>query len=252
MGQSTTVATAFTAIMMIAGIAILITTAVSGFSIITQAIDSRVDKTQIMVHERMAFTGWRLDDAQTLRLNVTNAGETSLALRDFDKFDLIVTYLEAGVTRSEWLAFDQGASSGDYWMVNRVFFNGAEGDQVNPIVLNSQVSGNWDPGETIELLVHIDAVSPTYRYLMYSTLNGVTVSTGLTLSYQSGTASIASGSVSIVVPHNLGRVPVNVQVTPRNNMTSPSFWVSNVDSDSFTVNLSQVEPEDIGFYWRIE
>jgi len=252
MGQSTTVATAFTAIMMIAGITILITTAVSGFSIITQAIDSRVDRTQIIVHERMAFTGWKLDDAQTLRLNVTNAGETSMTLREFDKFDLIATYLEAGATKSEWLAFNQVASSGDYWKINRVFFNGAEGDQVNPMVLTAPVSGKWDPGETIELLVHIDAVNPTYRYVMYSTLNGVTVSTGLTLSYQTGTEIITSGDVFVEVSHNLGRVPTNIQVTPRSEITRPGFWVSDVDSDSFRVNLSWSEASDIGFYWRIE
>jgi len=252
MGQSTTVATAFTAIMMIAGVTILITTAVSGFSIITQAMDSRVDRTQIIVHERMAFTGWRLDDPQTLRLNVTNTGETSMALREFDKFDVIVTYLEAGATKSEWLAFNQGASSGDYWKINRVFFNGDEGDQVNPMVLTQPVSGNWDPGEAIELLAHIDAVNPTYRYVTYSTLNGVTVSTGLTLSYQTGTTSIVTGDVFVEVPHNLGRVPTNVQVTPRNEITGPGFWVSDVDSDSFRVNLSQSEAGDTGFYWRIE
>ncbi|TRO53885.1 hypothetical protein E2P71_05455 [Candidatus Bathyarchaeota archaeon] len=252
MGQSTTVATAFTAIMMIAGVTILITTAVSGFSIITQAIDSRVDATQTIVHERMTFTGWKLDDAQTLRLNVTNAGETSMTLREFDKFDMIVTYIEAGATRSEWLALNQEASSGDYWKIVRVFFNGAEGDQVNPMVLTTPVSGNWDHGETIELLVHIDAVSPTYSYVVYSTPNGVTASTDLTLSYQSGTTSIASGSVFVEVSHNLGRVPVNIQVTPRNEITGICFWVSDVDSDSFRINLSLSEAGAIGFYWRIE
>jgi len=252
MGQSTTVATAFTAIMMIAGVSILITTAVSGFDIISGAITDRVDESDVAVNERMEFTGWRLVDPQTMRLNVSNAGETSLRLRDFDKFDCIVTYSDGGATVSEWLAFNQFAPSGDYWRINRVFFNGAQGDEVNPISLAGSLSGNWDPQEVLEITVHLDAAGPSFSYLMLATVNGVKASTGFTLSYELGSATITTGATYVDVQHSLGRAPSNVQVTPRSDISATVFWVSGVDSDGFRINLGSSLPIDALFYWRVE
>jgi len=251
MGQSTTVATAFTAIMMIAGVSILITTAVSGFDIITGALTSQVEKSNVAVNERMEFVGWRLSDPQTLLLNVSNAGETSLTLRDFNKFDCIVTYSEGGALSSDWLGFDQAASTGDYWKVSRVFFNGAQGDEVNPISL-IPLSGNWDPQEVLEIAVHVDAASPSFRYLILATVNGVKASTGFTLSYELGSATIPTGGTYVDVQHSLGRVPANIQVTPRSNVTSTVLWVNGADSDSFRINIGSSLPIDAVFYWRIE
>jgi archaellum component FlaF (FlaF/FlaG flagellin family) len=252
MGQSTTVATAFTAIMMIAGVSILITTAVSGFGIIASGITDQTDKTSILVNERLEFTGWKLDDSQTLRLNVSNTGETSLTLRNFDKFDCIVTYIEGGATSSDWLAFSQAASSGDYWKINRVFLNGVQGDQVNPMILTTPISGNWDPQEVLEILMHVDAMNPTIQYVLLSTMNGVMASTDLYSAYEIGSATIISGTRFVDVSHTLGRVPVNIQVTPRDEIAGANFWVSDVDSDSFRVNVGASLPGDAVFYWRIE
>jgi len=252
LGQSTTVATAFTAIMMIAGVSILITTAVSGFGIIASGITEQTDKTSILVNERLEFTGWKLVDPQTLRLNVSNVGETSLTLRDFDKFDCIVMYTAGGASSSEWLAFNQAATTGDYWKINRVFFNGAQGDEVNPISLSGTVSGNWDPQEVLEVQVHVDAVDPSFRYVIMSTVNGVKASTGFTLSHETGSATISAGDTFVDVQHSLGRTPSNVQVTPRTDTSSTVFWVDGVDSDGFRVNLGASLPGDAVFYWRIE
>jgi len=251
MGQSTTVATAFTAIMMIAGVSILITTAVSGFDIISGAMTSQVDESNVAVNERMEFTGWGLVDPQTMRLNVSNTGETSLRLRDFDKFDCIVTHSEGGAPTSEWLAFDQSASAGDYWKINRVFFNGAQGDELNPITL-TPLSGNWDPQEVLEITVHVDAASPSFSYLILATVNGVKASTGFTSPYELGSATITTGSTYVDVQHSLGRTPANVQVTPRSDITATVFWVSGVDSDGFRINLGSSLPIDAVFYWRAE
>ena len=74
MGQSTTVATAFTAVMIIAGVSILVTSTVSSFGVISRGIDSMVSQNEAMLNEDMEFVSWRLLDSQTLRANVTNTG----------------------------------------------------------------------------------------------------------------------------------------------------------------------------------
>lgn len=59
-----------------------------------------------------------------------------------------------------------------------------------------------------------------------------------------GTATIASGTTSIVVTHGLGITPAlkDIRVTPTNNLGSAAkFWVSSPTSTQFTINVN-VDP----------
>lgn len=252
MGQSTTVATAFTAIMIIAGVSILVTSTVSSFGVISKGIDSMVSQNEAVLNEDVEFTSWRQVDSQTLRINVTNTGETSIRLRDFDKMDCIVTYTESGTRDSTWVPYMQTGNTSSHWRVNRVFFNGQEGDQINPMKLTDPVYGGWDPWETVEIQIWLDASNPSFQYITLVTPDAVKASTDLHMDYETGTATVTAGSTYIDVAHNLGRTPENIQATPRVDMSGTAFWVSDVDSSTFRINIGSSLGVDAPFYWRIE
>ena len=252
MGQSTTVATAFTAIMIIAGVSILVTSTVSSFGVISKGIDSMVSQSETVLNEDMEFVSWRLVDSQTLRANVTNIGETSIRLRDFDKMDCIVTYTESGTRNSTWVPYVQAGDTVSHWNVTRVFFNGHEGDDVNPMKLTSPVYGCWDPCETIEIQIWLEDSNPTFHYVTLVTPDAVKASTDLYMEYETGVATVTTGNTYVDVAHSLGRTPKNVQATPRVDLGGTAFWVSNMDSSVIRINIGSSLGFDAPFYWRIE
>jgi archaellum component FlaF (FlaF/FlaG flagellin family) len=251
MGQSTTVATAFTAIMIIAGVSILVTSTVSSFGIISRGIDSMVAQNEAVLNEDMEFTSWSLLDSQTLRLNVTNTGETSIRLRDFNKMDCIVTYTASGTRNSTWVPYVQAGDASSYWNVTRVFFRGVEGDEVNPVKLTVPVYGSWDPRETLEIQIWLEDINPSFQYVTLVTPDAVKASTDLYMEYEVGIATVTTGSTYVDVSHSLGRTPKNVQATPQVDLGT-NFWVSDVDSSNFRINIGSSLGFDAYFYWRIE
>ncbi len=252
MGQSTTVATAFTAIMIIAGVSILVTSTVSSFGVISRGIDSMVSQNEAVLNEDVEFTSWRLVDSQTLRLNVTNTGETSIRLRDFDKMDCIVSYVASGVSNSAWVPYAQAGDTGSHWNVTRVFFNSQEGDEVNPIKLTAPVYGGWDPRETLEIQIWLAESNPSFQYVTLVTPDAVKASTDLYKEYEAGVATVTTGGTYVDVAHSLGRTPKDVQATPQVDLGGTSFWVSNVDSSGIRINIGSSLGFDASFYWRIE
>lgn len=252
MGQATTVATAFTAIMIIAGVSILVTSTVSSFGVISKGIDSMVSQSEAVLNEDMEFVSWRLVDSQTMRANVTNTGETSIRLRDFDKMDCIVTYTESGTRNSTWVPYVQAGDTGSYWKINRVFFNGQEGDEVNPMKLTAPMYGGWDPCEKIEVQIWLEDSNPSFQYVTLVTPDAVKAFTDLYMEYETGVATVTMGSAYVDVAHNLGRTPKNVQATPGVELVGTTFWVSNVDSSTIRINIGSSLGFDAPFYWRIE
>lgn len=65
----------------------------------------------------------------------------------------------------------------------------------------------------------------------------------------SGTATISAGSTSVTVNHGLSFTPDRIIVTPQTNLGGRSFWVSNVSSSSFTINISSSDTSAHTFYW---
>jgi len=252
MGQSTTVATAFTAIMIIAGVSILVTSTVSSFGVISRGIDSMVSHNEAVLNEDVEFTSWSLVDPQTLRANVTNTGETSIRLREFDKMDCIVTYTVSGTRNSMWVPYVQAGNTSSHWNVTRVFFKGMEGDEVNPVKLTSPVYGSWDPRETLEIQIWLEDANPSFQYVTLVTPDAVKASTDLYMEYEVGVATVTTGGTYVDVSHSLGRAPKNVQATPRVDLGGTSFWVSDVDSGNIRINIGSFLGFDASFYWRIE
>ena len=251
MGQSTTVATAFTAIMIIAGVSMLVTSMVSSFGVISRGIDNMVSQNEAVLNEDIEFKSWRLVDTQTLRANVTNTGETSIRLRDFDKMDCIVTYTVSGTSNSTWVPYAQAGDASSHWNVTRVFFNGVEGDEVNPLKLTAPVYGGWDPLETLEIQIWLEYSNPSFKYVTLVTPDAVKASTDLVMEYEVGVATVTTGGTYMDVSHSLGRTPRNVQVTPRVDLGT-TLWVSDVDSSKFRINIGSSLGFDASFYWRIE
>lgn len=246
MGQSTVIATAFTAILFVAGISILLMTSVSTFDTLAGAITDQAQQNDILLHERVEFGFWTLDDANTLRINVTNTGDTSIMLTEFETIDLLVS-LNNGVDTTRWIAFDQGGS-GDYWAINRVFFKDAEGDMVNPISL-SPLYGGWDPLETLELSINLVELAPTFQFLSFITPNGVQTHSSLTVELDYGRATLPDSTSSVTVYHDLGRVPVNIQITAGSD-ANKVYWVQNWTSTSFDIHTDGNPSNDIVFFWQ--
>jgi len=105
MGQATVVATAFTAILFVAGVSILIMSTVSGFSTLSEALTSQVEQQDIILNEEIEFGSWTFDSTNLLRINVTNTGDTTIMLNEFEKVDLLVS-LNNGTETTRWIDFD--------------------------------------------------------------------------------------------------------------------------------------------------
>jgi len=249
MGQSTVIASAFTAIMFVAGVSILIMSSVSSFSTVSDALSVQAQQTDILMRERVEFGFWTLDDANTLRINITNTGDTIMMLNEFENMDLLVS-LNNGSDITRWIEFDQDASSGDYWMINRVFFRDSEGDLMNSMKLTDPIHGGWDPLETIEISVNLVEADPTFKYLTFITANGVQSHSSLTVDLDYGKATITSGTSSVSVDHDLGRVPVNIQITAASQITRV-YWAESWTNTSFVISIDQAPPENTDFFWEV-
>lgn len=249
MGQSTVIATAFTAILFVAGISILLMTSISTFDTLAGAINEQTEKNDILLHERIEFGFWTDDDANSMRINVTNTGDTSIMLSDFELADLLVS-LNNGADTTRWIGFDQDGVSGDYWKINRVFFRDSEGDLVNPMKLTTPIYGAWDPLETIELSVNLVEANPTFQFLSLITPNGVQTHSSLTVELDFGQATVTSSESSIKVNHDLGRIPVNIQVSAGSD-TNKLYWTHSWNITSFIIETDGNPSDSILFFWQV-
>ncbi len=249
MGQSTVIATAFTAIMFVAGISILLMTSVASFDTLAGAITEQSQQNDILLHERIEFGFWTDDDANTMRINVTNTGDTSIMLSDFNTIDLLIS-LNNGSDTTRWVQFDQRGSSGDFWEINRVFFRDAEGDLVNPMKLTNPIYGAWDPLETIEISISLSEVDPTFQFLSFITPNGVQTHSSLTVELDYGQATLLQSQGWVLVYHDLGRVPVNIQVTAASDVDK-LFYVHDWTNTTFMIESDGNPSSDIIFFWQV-
>jgi len=151
---------------------------------------------------------------------------------------------------SEELTSDQNGSSTDYWLINRVFFRGSEGDLMNPMELSDPVHGGWDPLETIEVFVNLVEVDPTFKYLTFVTPNGVQAHSSLSVDLDYGRATIAAGKSTVTVSHDLGRIPVNIQLTA-GGAINQEFWARDWTDTTFVIEVENNQPDDIVFFWQV-
>lgn len=250
MGQGATVASAFAFIMFITGIAVLVTTSVSSLDVLSEAMGLQSDRQEVLINERCQINSLRIDSDQVARFNITNTGNTGIRARDFDKCDLILTYTVSGTHETRWLEYDPEYALSYSWGVNRVFFKGDENEAINPLDKTSYSYGSWDPDEKLELRVQVGVVVDDFDYVSFITPNGVKSAHSFSLDYEVGKTILSRDSEEVWVRHHLGRTPVNIVLTP---MSIPNkYWVSNVNSTYFLINMDKKIGQDIPFYWRIE
>ncbi|MEM4430977.1 MAG: hypothetical protein QXM08_07415, partial [Thermofilaceae archaeon] len=70
----------------------------------------------------------------------------------------------------------------------------------------------------------------------------------------SGTATIPAGSTYVDVAHGLSITPepARIRIVPLDDLGGRSFWVSNVTSTSFRINISSADTVSHSFGWSYE
>ena len=65
--------------------------------------------------------------------------------------------------------------------------------------------------------------------------------------------AVLDDSTSIVVNHNMSVRPTIVIATPRDNLTSATFWyIDTVTDTQFTLHVNDDVTADVSFYWKAE
>ena len=179
MGLSTTIGTAFFAIILIAGSAYTITLNVEMMKTTTEPLELFVNTAQAKLSESCQIDSWNSQTSHTIKLNITNTGSEGIRLSRFDNIDVLVTYNTSGVIVTEWFTYDQDQPASNHWAVSSVYTNGDPGDTVNPINLSGNVYGIWDSGETIEIRVYVSDDVFDFNYLKFTLPHGSTFSKAL-------------------------------------------------------------------------
>lgn len=65
----------------------------------------------------------------------------------------------------------------------------------------------------------------------------------------SGIATILNGNTSVTVNHGLAETPTKVIVTPQ---ADTRYWVDNVGTSTFRINIPTALSSDVSFYWKAE
>ncbi len=74
----------------------------------------------------------------------------------------------------------------------------------------------------------------------------------INIAADSGAASVTAGLTSLVVAHTLGADIARVQLTPSTDTLGARFWVSNITSSQFTINLNATQVSNVEFHWRAQ
>jgi len=147
---------------------------------------------------------------------VANGGPYSNAIRIIGKYNMIASNQIMNWSYQNGILEDTGADYNS--IVNNVFTN-----------------------VTVPKIVKAGANTIVNRNIGYVTEN-------------SGTATITAGSTYVDVTHGLSITPdINkIRVTPKDNLGGCSFWVSNVTSTTFRINISSTDTVDHSFGWSYE
>lgn len=245
MGYSTIIAAAFAAIIMLTGLATILTTGMSSLDTITGSITEQVESVEVKLAEDCTLGKIREIDAHTFRVNVTNTGDVALSVNDFSKIDILVVYEDAAGQATGWLDYDQ-SGSGDYWRVRGVYFD--DGDEfMNPVQLGSGY-GVWDPTETMEVEVHLTATVSKFESIIVTLPGGFRAIRSNMVTVNWGEASVSANMYTVTVLHGLTGTPKNIQLTPKVEIID-TYWVSNINETSFQINLSHKHTVPITFFW---
>jgi hypothetical protein len=144
------------------------------------------------------------------------------------------------------------AAGGDIYVVGRATITGcrfmAGGAAGTSITLPATATFNIVDGCTFEASTAGTKISNAGSQNYFGLLYGFVVK-------NDGTATLASGTTSIVVNHGLDVTPVNTQisVTPRASLSGGgSWWISSVTATQFTINVQTAPSAAIFFSWQVD
>lgn len=145
---------------------------------------------------------------------------------------------------------------------NASFHSGISLSGASPVVMGNWVEHYWGiylAGTTTDYVItgnrldgsnkdlNISASAPTTGVIANNYyVNG----TGYKVT-NSGTATIATGTTSIVVAHGVRKAPTEVSIAPTNSTDSVKFWVTSITDTQFTIN-ADADPTTAGqtFTWH--
>lgn len=246
MGQSSVVGVAFTALIFVAGIASFITLNISSVNLVTSIIPGQIEKIETIKNEKLEITDWLIENNQ-IHVNITNTGETKIAIDDLDTIDIILFYSLNGSDYTVKPNWSQDQQNFSYWKLEEVYYNGQNGDTINPIDV-SQCFGFWDPYETIKISIYLEDAFDIVQAIIFTSPEGIKEHKLLTKEEDYGTARIVNGELTVTVDHELSALPTNIQISPISNITN-NYWLGNITNSDFTIYLSQIQDNDITFYW---
>lgn len=97
--------------------------------------------------------------------------------------------------------------------------------------------------------------NPTWTHFDYNNVLELIVKHNIGIvTENSGIATIPAGSTYVDVSHGLMIVPDpnKIKVTPKDNLGGRSFWISDVTSTTFRINISSADTVDHVFGWSYE
>jgi archaellum component FlaF (FlaF/FlaG flagellin family) len=165
MGLSSSVSAAFITLLILTGSAYLVSINLDLMRTTTEPFAEYMEAEYARVEEDCTIDSWLNTSSTSLKVNITNSGETGILVRDFDTIDIIIAYRAASGDKVIWLPYDQDGGVSRFWNISGVYTNDDEGDYLNPISLSGDVHGIWDSGESIEITcVYEDSVIEYYYF----------------------------------------------------------------------------------------
>jgi archaellum component FlaF (FlaF/FlaG flagellin family) len=247
LGQSTIVAAAFSAMIILVGVIAIVSTSISSIEKISGALEQQIGLSVDKFYEECSIDSVIAANSTNFRFNVTNTGQTSIVVSEIDKIDVFVT-INSGREIVKHIGFNQSGTGSEYWRVSRVFFKNALGDKINPLDVDALV-GSWDPLEVLEIDCRITTTPiNSIDYVSVVMPNGFKTSGNSASAAKMGVATITGGDTSVTVYHIMGALPRNIQLTPM-NQTLSQYWVSDVNQITFTIKIAQPQTGTLGFYW---
>ena len=175
MGLSSSVSAAFITLLILTGSAYVVSINLDLMRSTTEPLAEYMESEYTRVEEDCTLDSWVNTGSNSLKVNITNIGETGILVRDFDTIDIIIAYRTASGDKVVWLPYDQGGVASSFWNVSGVYTNGDVGDYLNPISLSGNIHGIWDSGESIEITCVYEESAIEYYYIKIVLPYGKTV-----------------------------------------------------------------------------
>ena len=176
MGLSTTISTAFFALILVTGSAYIISLNIDMMKTTTEPLETYVDTALYQLNEKCVIDSWNNQTLHTLDINITNTGDEGIRVARLGDLDVIISYTSSGESYTDWISYDQERPSSNHWSIVSVYTDGIQGDTINVINISGETYGIWDPGETLEIRIYLTSDVSSFDSLKFTLPHGSTAS----------------------------------------------------------------------------